>query len=179
MWFKYFLSDTRESVIYARFGHFTRMTCCIQDDHVGNITWSKLDNDTQQWTPFIPTRNTLILEHGQILIIESVQLYDSGEYKCSMSSTGGTINTLENKFKLSVVTCDPLARGPFAIAPLPCDRTVAKTGDTVVLPCTGYFGCDDGADVRLVTWFVSPMEDEDWEEVANVDARYSIMNTNR
>lgn len=176
----FLFSDTVTTHIYTRYGQFTKMTCCLKDTEFDTVTWYKLSTDTQQWY-LIQGNDTSYLfeENNQVLMIESVQLSDKGDYKCIVSSQGAAENSVDKQFHVSVATCDPLARGPFAIAPLPCEKTFAKTGDTVVLPCAGYFGCDDGADVRMVTWYVSGDGAKEWVKISDIDPKYHLSKLNR
>lgn len=108
------------------------------------------------------------------MIIQSVKMSDTGEYKCVVSSAAmSPASNLSKSFDLNVAPCDSLARGPFPIAPLPCANTVAKIGDTVVLPCTGYFGCENSGDIRIVDWLMSEKDEVDnWRPVPGGTNKY-------
>ena len=73
-----------------------------------------------------------------------------------------------------VLECDELARGPYIIAPVPCDMTTVTLDGVITLPCNGYFGCGDD-DMRTVTWLVTESRGTtQWREAPDVSGRYSI-----
>lgn len=143
------------------------MACCISEDPSMNITWYKLDNDTSQWNVITKdTYNYLFLENNQVLAIKRADFSTRGVYKCVSTSDMHNLHGRTRSFSVQVDACDPLPRGPFVIAPMACEKTVVKVGESVTLPCTGYFGCDSGADIRVVKWFVANKTDDDWKPVS-------------
>ena len=70
--------------------------------------------------------------------------------------------------------CDELTRGPYMIAPVPCEITPVPLDGTVTLPCNGYFGCGDD-DLRTATWLVTESRGTtQWRVAPDVSDRYSI-----
>lgn len=157
------------------------MTCCVQDNGSG-IVWYKLNRDTGEWETISSSKpGVLFIENSQVMIIQSVKMSHTGEYKCVVSSAAiSSASNLSKSFDVNVAPCDSLARGPFPIAPLPCADTVAKIGDTVVLPCTGYFGCENSGDIRIVNWLISEKDEVDnWIPVPEGSNKYIIREFNK
>lgn len=132
----------------------------------------KWDKNTNQWQNYSPERDDVfLLESNQILAIQSAAFEDTGSYKCKEQNSSASVDL--KKFNLHVVACDKLARGPFPVSPLPCAETIAAEKETITLPCTGYFGCGDDGDIRIVMWYVSEDTDDNWKETSEVDDRYT------
>ncbi|KAL4219911.1 hypothetical protein ACF0H5_020323 [Mactra antiquata] len=163
--------DTDAIKEYVRYGHYIELKCCSRDTTV-EVTWYKWDNDT--WVTLDSSSGEYQFHHHrQVLSINSASFDDEGLYKCSKGISGTSL--LSNRqFDVQVIPCDTLARGPFPIAPLSCSKTDAKIGYSLTLPCTGYFGCGEKDDMRLVTWLVSPLDkDNMWKPVSEInDERY-------
>ena len=149
--------------------------CCTETTK--DIRWFKFHNSSNTWKKYVPELSdgrVAFEENGQVLVIKSSEIDDEGLYKCDITKTGGTTFTKDSKqFLLEVLACDTLARGPYPIAPLACNPTQVELDTTVILPCSGYFGCDDG-DFRIVSWMVSRQIDgkTKWEAASEVSDRY-------
>lgn len=163
----------------VQYGHYVQFKCCARN--TTEITWSRWSNDSDTWVTLDPNVDDVnFLHHKQIMSINSAGFDDKGFYKCNIHAKDISTQS-DKKFELEVIACDVLARGPFPIAPLPCSETVTNVESTLTLPCSGYFGCGDGKNMRVVTWLVSPLdEDDSWEPVSSVDGkRYVTKNFNR
>ena len=149
-----------------------------------SIIWAKLDRERGQWEVLnisdMEEGRMELFDNRQVLIFKSVEVEDAGTYRCYPQQNGTVFREISRKFSIEVVACDPLARGPYAIAPLPCENTVCNLGEDLVLPCNAYFGCSDGDDVRIVQWYVSRDDDlsSDWIPVTEFDPRYTVQEYN-
>ena len=172
------ISDNTNNYVLSRIGHFAELECCIQGTN--KITWSKLNVPNGQWETLNSTNmdqdRVEFINNRQTLLFKGVDFQDEGAYMCYISMDGTDHPDINRKFSLDVVACDPLARGPYAIAPLPCENTVATIGEDLTLPCNGYFGCNDGDELRLVEWYVSDdhTEESHWLPATSVDSRYKV-----
>jgi hypothetical protein len=84
------------------------------------------------------------------------------------------MNTIVRKLIFSA--CDPLARGPFAVAPFPHNITIDDYGGNVSIDCTGYFGCHDNyvTVLDVVQWRVAGKYNRDIEAL---NSRYKVNTT--
>lgn len=172
--------DTRaivkeNGVIYetVRYGHYIELDCCSNSSGDFVTDWMKWSKSANQWEIYVPNRWDISFhDKNQILSIQSSVFDDAGLYRCSVRN--GSIVTMISEYRLEIVACDKLARGPYAVSPLPCQETISHEKDILTLPCAGYFGCAEDGDIRIVTWFVSSDKSgkDDWEEVTSVDKRY-------
>ena len=132
----------------------------------------KLNKDTGKWQGIIPDRDDVrLLESNQILTIQSAMFEDTGSYKCLQQNGSSTTDLKE--FKVNVIACDKLARGPYPVFPLPCTETFTREKEMITLPCTGYFGCGEEGDVRIAMWYVTNDDSDNWKLVSEVDKRYT------
>lgn len=160
--------------ITVRLGHFIELRCCAPS--FSKIKWYKEGKGS--WKPFVPLPPQFnpvaptLGDNGQVLVIKSADTSDDGNYKCVLEKDGMEVD--KRRMTLTVAECDELARGPYPIAPLPCDVTSISLGGVVTLPCNGYFGCGND-ELRTVTWFVTDISgDPNWRQVSEVSDRYQI-----
>ncbi|KAL3848400.1 hypothetical protein ACJMK2_019258 [Sinanodonta woodiana] len=171
------LTSNDNRMEYVRVGHYMALECC--SSNYDNITWYRWNQSAGMWLDYLPCTTDVqcseykpdIIENGQVLEIKDADISDATSYKCIAKSINGFV---QRNFQLTVVACDELARGPFAIYPTPTDLYIKSFGEDVTFPCLGYFGCND-ADFSLVEWFIWDENSENWIDASSIgDNRYNV-----
>ncbi|KAL3848402.1 hypothetical protein ACJMK2_019260 [Sinanodonta woodiana] len=162
---------------YVRIGHYVALECCSAN--YDNITWYRWNQSAGTWMDYLPCNAFAqcsedkpdIIEDGQVLEIKAADVSDATSYKCIVKDSN---DFRQQQFKVNVVACDEIARGPFAIYPNPEDQYIRSFGVDVKFPCLGYFGCSDG-DADLVEWLIGDENSENWIEASSIkDNRYNV-----